>query len=146
MIAAIGRERYGGPLVNATDGGEGGSGVVWTAEMRSAKSLAAKQYMNDPAVKAKCATRLGIKDSEESKELKRRKMLELYEREPWRRQQIADSNTGRKCSAETKDKLRVAQKVADERDPDWRRRAGLKSWETRRANNDQSCRDTIHDV
>ena len=34
LIAAIGREEYGGPLVNLTDGGEGTSGIIMSAEAR----------------------------------------------------------------------------------------------------------------
>jgi hypothetical protein len=40
VIAAIGREIHGGPLVNQTDGGEGGGGIIRSAETRLKMSKA----------------------------------------------------------------------------------------------------------
>jgi len=54
FIAAIGREIHGGPLVNMTDGGDGGTpGAIMSSEWRANRSLKAKEKWTDPEYRAK---------------------------------------------------------------------------------------------
>jgi NUMOD3 motif len=81
FIKAIGRKKYGGPLVNMTDGGEGVTGLVHSAETREKQSAANRGKKKSPeqiaAVRAgllaspnwyKFAHRRGWRWSEEDKE------------------------------------------------------------------------------
>ena len=53
LIAAIGREIHGGPLVNQTDGGEGCGGIVWTDAHRANQSKAQRGKKASPETRAK---------------------------------------------------------------------------------------------
>lgn len=55
LIAEIGREANGGPLVNLTDGGEGSAGAKMTSQWRAHRSAMAKKAWSDPAHKEKHA-------------------------------------------------------------------------------------------
>lgn len=53
LIAAIGRETAGGPLVNMTDGGDGTSGAVMTAEWREHRKNKAVEVWQRPEYREK---------------------------------------------------------------------------------------------
>jgi hypothetical protein len=52
-IAALGRKKDGGPLVNLTDGGEGTTGLFVSLETRARMSEASKAMWQDPNYKAR---------------------------------------------------------------------------------------------
>lgn len=89
LIASIGRENKGmGPLVNFTDGGEGASGIVRSAETRAKLSAAKKGKKNSPeAIEKTAAAHRGVPRSKETIE------------------RIATSNRGQKRSPEICQKL-----------------------------------------
>ena len=58
LIAEIGREAHGGPLVNLTDGGEGASGAIMPPEWRAHRSAKAKEAWQDPEFSRKQSERM----------------------------------------------------------------------------------------
>lgn len=56
LISAIGREAFGGTLTNVTDGGEGTSGAVMSAEWRERRRAIAKAAWEASGISAKIAT------------------------------------------------------------------------------------------
>jgi hypothetical protein len=52
-IKALGRRKDGGPLINATDGGEGVSGLVFSPEALAKMSKATKFHMQNPERRAR---------------------------------------------------------------------------------------------
>lgn len=67
-IAACGRREFGGTLVNLTDGGEGGAGLVIGLETRTKMSQAHKGRTHTPDARAKMsAAGLGRKHSQETR-------------------------------------------------------------------------------
>lgn len=92
VIAAIGREAHGGPLVNQTDGGEGVSGYVPTAEERARSSARHKGNTYCLGHKASPETRekqrqakLGTKHSPETKAKRSAIMKALPRSAEWKR-------------------------------------------------------------
>lgn len=66
LIAAIGRETSGGPLVNSTDGGQGVSGLVHSSDTKKAMALSKIGRSRPPEIGAKIsAAKKGIVFSEE---------------------------------------------------------------------------------
>lgn len=92
LIAAIGREVDGGPLVNQTIGGEGTVGYKYTPEQRAALSVARK----------------GRKQNVETIE-KRRIAMQGRIVSDQTKAKIAASNTGKKRSPETIERIRFAK-------------------------------------
>lgn len=66
LIAAIGRERKGGPLVNQTDGGEGPSGMVLSDEAKRKVGEASRKYWEEPEFRQKMSE--SVKKSWENEE------------------------------------------------------------------------------
>jgi NUMOD3 motif len=94
LIGALGRERFGGILVNDTDGGDGISGYVATDELRAQQSATRKGRKRSPEACAKqSAARKGVPHS------------------PEHTAKIAAAHRGMKRSEETKAKLRAAAKI-----------------------------------
>jgi NUMOD3 motif len=85
LIAAIGREVNGGPLVNLTDGGEGITG-----------------HRHGPATRAKMSARV---HSEESRQLRR-----SYRHTPEARRKISIAQTGKKRGEKQIANMSAAQK------------------------------------
>lgn len=110
LIAAIGRESAGGPLVNMTDGGEGVSGATWKAtSSQIEKSRQAKLGKpRDAMTRAKLsAANMGKTLSEES----RHKLSESLKASPKAARHIVDlanSSRGKPLSNEHREKLRQA--------------------------------------
>lgn len=69
FISAIGRQHVGGPLTNLTDGGDGESGRIFSAEHRANMGAVRKGRKHSPEHCAKIsATSRGRKHSEEAKQ------------------------------------------------------------------------------
>lgn len=100
FISAIGRVKHGGPLVNATDGGDGTSGHVRPATARAATALAMRgnklrlgKSSHNRGKKLSAATcekirlaRLGTKQSDELKAKKRDASKRVWESADYRAQ------------------------------------------------------------
>ncbi len=98
LIAAIGRESHGGPLVNLTDGGEGVVGFAWTAEQRAKMSERRKgngywgNHKFPESAREKIRTaRIGKAASEETKA------------------RMSAAHSGRTHSVETRGKMSASQ-------------------------------------
>ncbi len=64
LIAAIGRECHGGPLVNQTDGGDGTAGAKMTEEWRLNRKKKALEAWADPSYRSMlCAKKIGNQNS-----------------------------------------------------------------------------------
>lgn len=107
IISKIGRKKYGGPLVNQTDGGDGVSGLryVFTAEHRAKISAAGKGRRKSPeAVAAAAAGRRGKKHNAET-----RAKISIAVRKP---EAVAKIRAARACfkhKPETIERLRLAK-------------------------------------
>ena len=143
LIAAIGREHLGGPLVNQTDGGDGTSGRVFTAEHRAnigaakrGRKLSPEQrahrklVMNSPEVKARqsAAQKKSYQDNPE-----RRAKASAASKgkgapiEHLRRLAAMHYRRGATLSEETKQKIREARARQAPLSDDARRRIGESS-------------------
>jgi NUMOD3 motif len=111
FIAAVGRNKVGGPLANATDGGEGTSGAVASAETKAKLSAAQKKIGNRPPrmvgnkfAAGKPAWNAGMKMSQEHRD----KLSAAHKGKP-------SSRKGVKASEETRARIRASkQHVSDE--------------------------------
>lgn len=115
LIAAIGREVHGGPLVNLTDGGDGESGRVISAEQRAKLRVARLGKKHTLEARAKIsAAGLGQKPTAEQIEKNRAAQLGKPKK-PWteetRRKQRANNpgHTGHRHTNESKAKIREAR-------------------------------------
>lgn len=100
LIRAIGRGRFG-PLANLTDGGEGVSGLQFTAEHRQKLAVASRGRKHTPEAKAKVsAANVG--------KVRGPRPLET-------RLKIAAANLGKVLSPETRLKLSAARKAGPRR-------------------------------
>lgn len=102
LIAAIGRrDRVGGPLANLTDGGEGASGNILSAESRAKIGLSAIGNKRS----------LGKKQSAETRAKQRMIALNRSdEYKAWTRNNLSTFNRGKKLSAEHIEKMAAAKR------------------------------------
>jgi NUMOD3 motif len=134
FIAAIGREAHGGPLVNLTDGGEGRSGAILSAESRAKIAAAHRGRKLSPEHRAAIGagvkgkkkldghgakiatinrqrvfapeTRAKISAANKGRKLPKRGPLSIEARENLRRK-----NTGKTATAATRAKMSATHKV-----------------------------------
>lgn len=160
LIACL--RRMGAPLTNATDGGEGVSGLRHSAEVRKAMSATRKGRKHRASTKAKMAASRGGEDNaffgkKHSEETKRR-ISETKKANPtnyWAgktrseevRKKISQSlkgkTLGRKMSEEARANMSAAQKLVKKRPPTAETRARLsaaikESWRKRKQINGES--------
>jgi hypothetical protein len=128
LIAAIGRETNGGPLVNLTDGGEGVAGLIHSEQSRKQMSLAKK---GRPGKKLNAESRARISEKNTGRERtpealakmstahkrrgaainsKLRGLITEAMRTPETRERCRQSALGRVHSAETRAKMSQAHK------------------------------------
>jgi hypothetical protein len=72
LIALYGRRNTGtGTLFNLTDGGEGASGMIKTAEQRAVDGKFSREHWQDPAYRAKIvASQLAVQGTDEARAMK----------------------------------------------------------------------------
>lgn len=122
FIAAIGREIHGGLLVNQTDGGEGGTGTVWSEEARERKRVwfreqdhtkreeARLKVLKSPEHRAKMsAIQKGIPKSPQGRANIASGARRGIPRPPEVIEKIRAGNLGKKKSVEARANMRVAR-------------------------------------
>lgn len=110
LIAIYGRREMGGLLVNRTDGGEGTSGWVPSAETRAKLSRANSGWVHTPDAIAKMrAANVGRKHSAETRAKIAASHIGLTHSER-SRAKMSESKIGKKPSDETRAKLSAARR------------------------------------
>lgn len=123
LIKTIGRVRYGGPLTNVTDGGDGVIGLEITPEMRAnlRAAMTGKKKTPEHIAKVAASNRGRVRGPEFSERLSNilrspdinAKLVEAWSRRgpmsEETRAKISTSKTGSKASAETRAKMSAAR-------------------------------------
>jgi hypothetical protein len=118
LIAAIGREAHGGPLVNKTDGGEGSAGAKMSDEWRKTRSLRASEVWSRKDYRAElCQKKIGNQNSKKPHTLSNEWREELTDKmrgntytlgfvhSPEARAKMSIARKGKPKSAETRAKM-----------------------------------------